>query len=608
MKFLEVAEFWSRVESASSRLTMTDIIAEALEKAEKKDVRPLVYLSQGKLGPDFLEEDLGLGEKLVIEAIAKASGNAKDEVQKQYKKIGDIGELAEKLSDGRKQQSLGKQELSFEKVFKNMEKITKAEGKGSQLSKIRLLAELLNSASGTEAKYIVRIPIGAMRLGIGEPTIMDALAINYLEEFRQQEKILEKKLGKKYKKKEDLERQLKFKLREKIEAKYNIHPDLGEIAEIIKEKGLKGIQSISIETGIPIRPTLAERLPSAKEIVEKIGTCAVEAKYDGFRFQVHKNGDKVIIFSRKMENMTNMFPEIVEGVKKQVKADKAIIEGEALAFEEETGEYYPFQVTIQRKRKYDIEEKAKELPLKLFVFDLMMFNGKDMMKETFRKRREKLEEIIEEGEIVAPTNTITTNKPEEIEKFFEESIEKGLEGIIAKDLEAKYIAGARKYAWIKLKRSYKGEMQDSTDLVIIGYYKGKGKRARFGLGGLLTACYNKKEDMFDSVARIGTGLSEQQLEEMEKRLSKISVKKKPIRVNSEITPDVWTEPKYVIEVVADEITESPMHVCEKKGKEKGLALRFPRLISFRQDKKPEQATTGKEIKQMFKKQKHVQKD
>jgi len=604
MKFVQVAEFWNAVEKASSRLKMTGLVAAALEKAEKEDVENLIYLSQGKLSPDYRGLEVGMGEKFVVEAIAKSSGYAKEEVHKDYKKIGDLGEVAENLSENKKQSSLFKEELSLKKVFSNMVKISKTEGKGSQQTKIRLLAELLNSSSGLEAKYIVRIPLGKMRIGIGDPTIMDALAINYLEEFRKSSKNLEEELAEKYKKEEDLERQMKFKLREKIEGKYNIRPDLGEIAKILKENGLKGIEGIEIEAGIPIRPTLAERLPSAREIVKKIGKCAVESKFDGFRLQVHKKNEDITIFSRRMEKMTHMFPEIVDGVRKQVKAESAIIEGEAIAYNEETGNYLPFQVTIQRKRKYGVTEKAKEFPLKLFLFDVMMADGKNLMKEPFIERRKKLEKIIEKGKVIAPTDSIVTDKPEEIEKFFEENIGKGLEGIIAKDLNAVYIAGARKFAWIKLKKNYSGELQDSIDAVIIGYYKGKGKRAQFGLGGLLTACYNQKNGSFDSVAKIGTGLSEEQLKEMKERLSRIAEKKKPKDVNSGIEADVWVEPKYVIEVVADDITKSPTHVCGKGIMGTGLALRFPRMISFRADKNPEEATTDKELVEMFRQQKH----
>lgn len=611
MLFREVAEYFERIEKVSSRLEMTDLLAEMLSKAPKSEIAQVIYLNQGKLGPDFLALEPGMGEKLVIDALVKFSGYTEDEIERRFKKQGDLGLVAEEISGKKRQQSLFKEELTVTKVFRNFEKIAKSEGAGSQDLKISLLSELLNSASAREGKFITRIPLGALRLGIGDPTIMDALALNYINEFKGKNKGFVKnieneiKIKDSKKKNEEINRKLRMKLRESIEEKYNVMPDLGEIASVLKEKGLKGLEKIKIKIGVPIRPTLAERLGTSEEIFKKIGKCAVEHKYDGFRFQVHKKGNNVTIFSRKQENMTKMFPEIAAGVKKQISAEDAIIEGEALAFNEKTGKYHPFQVTIQRKRKYDIAEKASELPLQLFVFDVMYLDGKETMSLKFSERRKLIEKIVKKGSAIKLTESITADSYKEIDKFFEDAVKKGLEGIIAKDLNAKYIAGARKFAWIKLKKSYKGQMNDSIDVVIIGYDKGQGQRTKFGLGALLTAVYNEDEDMFESVAKIGTGMTEEKLKELEEMLSSIKMGSKPARVKSEVKPDVWVEPKYVIEVIADEITQSPLHMCAWDEKEKkGLALRFPRMISFRVDKEPEEATTSEEVKKMFGMQKH----
>ena len=611
MKFLEIAGFFERIEKVSSRLEMTGILAELFEKTKAKDIKKVVYLCQSELGPNYEGIDTGMGEKFIVEAIAKTTGYPKDDVNKAFKEKGDLGLVAEALSQKKKQRSLFKETLSLEKVFANFLKIASAEGSGSQEHKIKLLAELINSGEPVEAKYLCRIPLGNLRLGTGDPTLMDALAQLFVDEIKKDGKITQqiKESVKVKEGKEKFDAELKKKIRayvrELIEEKYNIHSDLGEIAEVLKEKGLIGLKKIDIKPGIPIRPTLAERLPKSEDIIKKIGKCAVEAKYDGFRFQIHKDKEKVMLYSRQSENITDMFPEIIEGVKKQVKAEKAILEGEALAVNEETGNYYPFQVTITRKRKYGVKELSKELPLKLFLFDLMFLDGKNLMPLPFKERREKLEGLLKKGETVKLTQTIVTEDPEELEDFFEKSIEQGLEGIIAKDLKAKYIAGARKFAWIKLKRSYKGELQDTVDLTIIGYYKGKGKRTQFGLGALLTACYDKGSDSFKSVAKIGTGITEKQLQELEGLLSKIKKEKKPARVESDLEPDYWVQPKYVIEIRADEITKSPLHTCGRKGKdETGYALRFPRMISVR-TKKPEESTTEKEILAMYKDQKHV---
>jgi DNA ligase-1 len=443
-------------------------------------------------------------------------------------------------------------------------------------------------------------------LGVGDPTLMDALAQVHLEEFKKENPALVKENddNKGKKSDEEKERKIRMKLREKIEAKYNIHADLGKVATLLTQHGIKGIDKIDIEPGVPIRPTLAERLPLSTEIIEKLGKCMVETKLDGFRLQVHKKGNTISIFSRNLESMTDMFPEIVQAAKKELDAKDCILEGEALAMNEETNEFFPFQITIQRKRKYDIEEKAKELPLKLFLFDAMYIDGKNIMSLPFHERRERLKKIIMKGETIELTKGIVTDKAKEIDTFFNENVSEGLEGIMCKDLNAPYIAGARKFAWIKLKRSYKGELQDSVDLVILGFYKGKGKRTEFGLGGLLAGVYDTTRDEFKSVTRIGTGFSEQMLQELHDLLMKHKIDHKPARVDSTVVPHVWVQPKFVVEVRADEITQSPMHTC---GKETGTgyALRFPRILKLRNDKEPEQATSVKEIIAMYQNQKRV---
>jgi DNA ligase-1 len=606
MLFSEIAEQFNKIENTTSRIEMTKILAELIAKANENEAKQIVYFSQGALGPKHASLESGIGEGLLEQGIANATGFTREEITKLYKEMGDLGSVAEKLAKTRKQKSFFTEKLTPNKVFSNLVKIAEIEGKGSQEIKLRTFAELLNSATPIEAKYIARLPLGNLRLGIGDPTIMDALAINYIDEFLNNEKTkkeieTELKEKKDEKRKEEFERKAKQKLRQYIEEKYNIFSDLGEIAKKLKEKGLKGLEEINIQPGTPIRPTLAERLPSSEEIINKIGKCAVEAKYDGLRLQCHKDQDKVVIFSRQSENMTEMFPEIVKAIKEQIKAKSAIFEGEALAYNEETQQYFPFQVTMQRKRKYEIGKMAEEFPLKLFAFDVMYIDGKNIMNEKFSKRRELLSKIISKGETIQLTKSIITDDPKKIEEFFLENIENGLEGIIAKDLNAPYIAGARKFAWIKLKRSYKGELSDSVDVTIIGYFKGKGKRTEFGLGGLLTAAYDEETDSFKSICKIGTGMSEEMLKELKQKLEKISKKEKPARVDSKIEPDIWVLPNQVIEVRADEITRSPLHTCGMDKSGQGYALRFPRMIKFR-EKKPEESTTVKEIIEMYNKQ------
>ena len=602
MLFKIVTEYFDKIEKTPARLAMTDYLEELIEKTPAEDAKRIVYLLQGTIAPSFEGKEIGFGEKLIAEGIAKATGFSRTEVDKRFMDVGDLGTVAEEMIKKKQQGSLFKEPLTVEKVFSNLKKMALSEGEGSQELKKKLLAELFNSGNEIEARYIARIPLGNIRLGIGDPTVMDALAIMLAK--RKDKKFLEKN--------EDERRKIKQELRTKIEDAYNVYSDLGEIAQIAKSEGVEGLEKVHIRPGTPIRPTAAERLPSAAEIIEKMGgKCAVEAKYDGFRVQLSKSGNEIKIFSRQSEEITEMFPEIIAAARVQLKPKACIVEGEALAFNEETQEYYPFQITIQRKRKYEVEKKAKEYPLKFFAFDVMFVDGKSYMEEPFKERRKKLESIITKGKTpeeniirLSEQKIVTTAK--ELEKFFEEKIAQGLEGVMAKDLEAPYIAGARKFAWIKLKRSYKGMLDDTLDLVIIGYDKGKGKRTQFGLGALLVAAYNKKTDEFESVAKVGTGMSEEMLSTLEEVLSKIKSKKKPKRVVSELEPDVWAEPRYVIEVRADEITRSPMHsCCREKGT--GLALRFPRMIKLLPlaDKKPENATSTEEVTKMYNIQKRV---
>ncbi|MEM4389522.1 MAG: ATP-dependent DNA ligase [Candidatus Micrarchaeia archaeon] len=572
MLFYEMAMAFERIEATTLRLEITAILAELFRKASADEIDKIVYLSQGMVAPPFEGMDIGLGEKFVEQAIALASGYARKEVEALYRKEGDLGKVAEKLLAEKKQATLAREALTVERVHASLMRIAKASGEGSQEFKIKVLAELFNNATPLEARYIARIPLDQLRLGVGDPTILDALS---------------------YWAKGDKS------FRESLERAYNLCSDLGMVARKLFEEGEKGIAEFRISVFKPIRPALAERLPTAEEIIERMGVASVEAKYDGFRMQVHKSGEKVEIFSRKLEKTTRMFPEIVEATKKQVKAKEAIFEGEALAFNETTGEYLPFQTTIQRKRKYGVQEMAEAYPLRLFAFDLLYVDGRDLTQESYETRRRELEKVIGEGERIKLAEAILTSDPKKLEEYFEECVVRGLEGVIAKDLKAPYVAGARKFAWVKLKRSYRGELSDTVDVVIVGYYLGRGRRAKFKFGGILGAVYEPESGLFKTVTRVGSGYSEEELERLRGMLEKIIVRQKPARVDSLYEPDYWVEPKYVIEVRADEITRSPVHTCGKVGDAPGYALRFPRMIGLRTDKAPEDATTVEEIVRMY---------
>lgn len=580
MQFSVLAGAMHDLERTASRNKMVEIIAQLFGNLPPHDAKMSVYLLQGRVAPPFKSIDVGLGEKLVEESISKATGYSKNEVQKLYIKLGDLGAVAEQLCKKKKQTALFTEQLTIKKVYDTFYKIATASGHGSQDLKISLLAELINNASPLEAKYIVRFPVGRLRLGIGDPTVLDALS---------------------YMKKGDKSD------REYIEHAYNILSDLGLIASKYCEDP-SSLKSIKVQVFMPVRPALAERLPSAEQIIEKLGPCIVEAKYDGFRLQCHKKNDEVEIFSRRMERMTDMLPDVVDAVKNELKCDEIIFEGEALAYNEDTGEFYPFQQTITRKRKYGVEQKAQQMPLRLFAFDILYLDGKKLMDLPLKDRRKTLEALLSKkvsGSInISEGYLVKTAK--QIEQHFEDFVSRGLEGLMAKDLNAPYIAGARKFAWIKLKRSYKGELTDTVDLVIIGYYAGRGSRAKLGFGGLLCAVYDSHDDMFKTIAKVGSGFSEEQMRQLKEMLSKVRTGKPNPRINSIIKPTYWVEPRYVITVRADEITKSPVHTCGKIGDEPGYALRFPRMVSdVRTDKRPEDATSVDEIIDMYKSQKYV---
>ena len=576
MKFADLSQYFKRLEETTKRLQMLDILAELFKKISKEEVRKTVYLCQEELLPPFYGVEIGMAEKMVMRGISRATNINIKKIQELYKEKGDLGLVAETVKPN-VIKLVNKKPLTILDVYNTFMKIAKTSGEGSVERKIDMFAGMISNATPLEVRYIARFAIGRLRLGIGDPTIMDALSKAVKNDKS---------------------------LRNTIERAYNLCSDLGLVAETLMKDGIKSIENFKVKLKNPIRMALAERLSSAGEIIKKIGKCAIEAKYDGFRAQVHKDGDKVEVFSRNLERLTPMVPEIVAAAKK-LKYKKIIFEGEMLAFNESTGEFYPFQVTITRKRKYGIERMREKLPLRLFVFDLLYLNNKDYINEPYIKRRKMIERIFKDNPEFMPSEMEITDDPKEVERFFEDVVSRGLEGIVAKRLNAPYSAGVRNFNWIKLKRSYKGKLADTIDAVIIGYFKGRGHRAKFGIGAILIAVYNKKKDVFETIAKVGSGFSEEEWVKLREMLDKIKVSKKPARVDSIMKPDVWVEPRYVVTVKADEITESPSHTCDWNG-EFGYALRFPRAVNFlRLDKSPEDANTSKEIKEMFKMQKKV---
>ena len=466
--------------------------------------------------------------------------------------------------------------LFVDEVFKVLTEIANTKGEGTVDKRQKLLSDLLQNLDSTSAKHLVRIPLGNTRLGIGDPTVLDALATA--------------KLGDKSN-------------RKLLEGAYNRTSDLGLIAKTLWEKGLPKVQKLEVRVGNPIRSELCERLPTPEKVIEKMKEVDVQYKYDGFRVQIHKKGNDIRMFSRNLEEMTHMFPELTEAARKQIKAESVILDSEALAYNPESEEFLPFQETTKRRRKHGIEEIAKTLPLKAFVFDILYKDGKQLLDEPLSKRMEILNLTLKEDDVLIRTKNQIIKDPKELSILLEDAISKGLEGLVVKRLESPYEAGGRNFNWVKLKRHSSGELNDTIDCVILGYISGKGKRTAFGAGALLVGVYDAKKDEFVTVSKIGTGLTDEEWREVHKRADKISVDHKPARVSSSIIPSVWIKPEIVIEVLADEITRSPIHTAGKSDTEPGFALRFPRLVSFRgSDKRAEDATSVKELIEMYNQQ------
>jgi DNA ligase-1 len=591
MKFISLTTYFEKLEKTSSRLELIQILSDLFKTSDDpQEISEICYLVQGRIAPFYEPIEIGMADKMVAASIAQAFQIDKEEVWERYQQVGDMGEVAAQLNSKVKSQN---SELTINDVFTSLFAIAHTSGEGSVEKKITALADLLTSVDALSAKFLVRIPLGKLRLGIGDPTILDA--------------IVTAKVGEKTQ-------------RKVLEAAYNRTSDLGYIAKHFWTGGLEAVEKLSVTVGRPIRSELCERLPNPQKVIEKMVEVDAQYKYDGFRVQIHKNGTNVRIFSRNLEETTHMFPELIEATIKQVKADTAILDGEAIAYHPASEEFLPFQETTKRRRKHNIEETAKELPLKAFVFDILYKNKKSLLDEPLTTRLKIMNETIDGAEVLIPAKSQDISDPKKLTLLLEEAISKGLEGLVVKKLNSPYEAGGRNFNWVKLKRHSSGELHDTIDCVILGYIYGKGKRAAFGAGALLVGLYDKKRDMFVTVTRIGTGLSDDEWRSIKEKAKGLESDHKPARVDSLITPSVWLKPALVIEVLADEITRSPLHTAGAKGtesaqrgtagavlnnevKEPGYALRFPRLVSFRDtDKKPEDATSIEELIEMYKDQ------
>jgi len=578
MEFSIIAEIFERMESTTKRIELTNLLVELLKKTPKKIIPNAVYLLQGIIRPNFEGVELGVAEKLAIRAISKSSGLSIKKIEDDYKKCGDLGLTASNILKLKTQTTFTAEKITLERVYETLFRIAKLGGKGSQDLKMKYISSLLNDATPLEAKFVLKILLGTLRLGIAENTIMDALAIAFT--------------GKKENK-------------EQIENAYNVSSDLGKVSLLIATDGIDEIKKFKISLFSPIRPMLADRVKSEKEAIKKMSErFAAEYKLDGERVQIHKQANEIVLFSRRLENITQYYPDIVENVKKSLSVNEGVFEAEIVPVNENTGEFLPFQELMHRRRKYKLEKAILQYPITLNFFDVLYFDKKDCLNLEYSERRKILEKLVNEDDFSKLVPMLLVKNENEIEDFLENSINSGCEGLMLKALGAPYRAGTRGSNWLKLKREYRNELGDSLDLIVVGAYFGRGRRT--GLyGTLLLATYNPEKDNLPSICKVGTGFTDESLDQLYQILSnKVTLKKNP-RIISEMEADIWFEPELVLEIVASEITLSPIH---KTGldlirKSSGFALRFPKFTGkIRYEKAVEDASTGEEVFALYKRQ------
>ena len=575
LPFQALVDAFARLEQTRSGNEMAQILAELFRDTPVDVIDLVAYFTQGNVVAEYEDVNLNIGEKLMAEAIARASGRDRADIASRYTELGDYGSVAEdELRGGESSAADG---LTVRHVHDEFLAIAEASGSGSQDDKLNRLAAVLKRATPEAAKYVVRVALGTLRLGVGTMTILNGLALAFT--------------GKKDKK--------------PLERAYNLCSDIGRVARTVADGGLEALEAIDIEVGHPIKMMAAQRVELLTDLFEKLPEgFAVEVKYDGERVQAHKSGEAVTLYSRNLEDITPQYPDVARFVRDSIDADQAIVEGEVVALVPgTTDQFQEFQILMSRKRKYDIEQYVDEVPVKLMLFDVLYVDGESVIDCPFPERRELLERITQNAPRIEPAQLTVSNDVEEIEAFFNQAVERGFEGIMAKSRaeDSVYRAGAREWSWIKWKRDYSKDLVDSFDVVAVGGFAGRGKRSGTW-GALLCAVYSPDRDRYETLCKVSTGFSDEELAELPATFAKLEVDEAPARVASELEPTRWFEPKIVLEIQGAELTRSPVHTCgaDDASGEGGIALRFPRFIRFRDDKGPSEATTVAEVQAIYK--------
>lgn len=562
MKYSKLTDVYEKLESTQSKLEKTRILAELFKEVDDKDLEKVVLLASGKVFPSYSNKEIGIAAKMMVKAISKATGLSEKDVEEKFRDMGDLGLVAADCIKRRKQVTLLKKTLTVEKVFENLREIASIEGKRSQEKKMNLIAELFAWSESKEAVYITRTVLEELRIGVAEGIIRDAVVEAFLKPKNKEEK-------------DDFT--------SAVEYAWNIRSDFAEVAKIAKKEGLKGLKNVKIKLGQPINLMLGEKAKNIKEIIDKFGKVAIEYKYDGMRAEIHKEGDKVWIFTRRLEDVTKQFPDLVKLCKKALKPKNCIVEGETLAIDPKTEYPRPFQELSQRiQRKYRIREMIEKIPIQINLFDILYLEGKTLFDKAFKERRNILEKSVKEipGKFQL-AKQIVTDDLKRAEEFYHEALNAKQEGVFLKVLDSKYVFGRHVGGWYKIK-----PIMETLDLVIVAATWGEGKRANW-LSSYVLATREPDTGDYLPCGMMGTGLTEDMFQLMTDKLKPLIVEEKG--------KEVKVKPRVVVEVAYQEIQKSPNY-------KSGYALRFPRLIRIREDKGPEEADTINRLIDLYKSQ------
>ncbi|MBR9702460.1 ATP-dependent DNA ligase [Candidatus Woesearchaeota archaeon] len=583
MDYSLLADAYRKLSETSKRLEKTAIIAEFLTSVPDDDLEAATLLLQGRVFPKWDKRTLGVSSKLAAKAIATTTGASEKEVHDLWRKHGDLGKVSELLLSKKKQATLFTKTLTLKEVMMTLRKLPEVEGMGSVTKKLQFISSLVSAAKPEDAKYILGTVLEALRLGIAEGTLRDAIAWSFLETPVKDGQIIDEK------------REEYNKIVNVVQAAYDRCSDFAQVAHAAKKGGIGELKTITFVIGTPVRVMLAQREATVASALERVSKpCALEYKYDGFRMQIHKDGDTVRIFTRRLEEVTIQFPEVVAYAKKYVAAKTALLDGEAVGFDKKTGKYTPFQAISQRiRRKYDIDEISKKLPIELCLFDILYLDGEEVLDKPFVERRKLLRTALPEDhdKEIRLSQYLETADEAEGEAFYKEALAAGNEGVMAKNLQGPYKPGARVGHMVKVKPTL-----ETVDLVIVAAEWGEGKRSGWFTSFTL-ACYDPIEDEFLTIGKVGTGLKELDNEDPEVVTFDKLTKLLQDDVITETGRKVTVKPRIVIEVKSEEIQQSPTY-------EAGFALRFPRVVRLREDRSPDSATDIEEVRLAFKQQKH----